>query len=551
MQLGPPPDLPDLGYVATMPNQLRWAAERFGERPFVVLDGRMVTYAEVERRSAMIARRLLALGLQKGGRVGIMLPNTPEWALLFFAITRAGGVAVLMSTLYKPREMREVAAQTDIDTLIIPDEYLGHDYVARAEEAFGLAGQTGDRPLFLPAAPHLRRLFVIGKSRPGWSTGGLAELETAPAAPDQAVLRRIEDAVSPADHFLVINTSGTTAAPKSVLHNHGAVVRLCYVLSQRRRYRLHDRMWNSSPFFWLGGLNVGLFSIMHTGMAYHVGTQKEAKEILDYVKDHEINFVQAWPWEAAAVRKHPEYPAYRERMPQLWRGFEPHLKEADGTQVPETRFPSGFGMTETFGPYLGETDGTPLPVDKAGSYGRAYEAVELKVVDPETGRELPRGEEGELLVRCFGAMVGYVKRERFEAFTPDGWFPTGDRCRVDAEGWMFTSGRLNDLLKIRGANVAPREVEMVLQARPEIQEAAVLAVPDGNGIDRLIAVILAVPGHEVSEAALHDYCRRELSSYKVPSRILVRAPAEIPRTVSNKVNKRLLRDDLLQRELKV
>lgn len=545
------PGVPDIGYLPTVPTLILRAANLFGESDFMVLDGNVLTFAEADRRSSAVARRLLALGLQKGGRVGLMLPNTLEWVVLFLGITRAGGVAVLMSTLYKGREICEVALQTDIDTLIMPDTYLGHDYVERAEQAFPLADLDGANPLYLQGAPHLRRIFVVGDRRPQWAAGCLEDLESAPPSPDEGLLKQIELSISPADSLLIINTSGSTAAPKSVVHSHGTVVRLSHAMVGMRGYKRTDRLWNSAPFFWLGGLNVGIFPVLDVGMSYHIGTQKEPKAILEYVANHGITFASTWPFEAVAIRKDPEYPAYRQRMPHLWRGFETALRGEDGKPVPDNRIPALFGMTETFGPYIGEFEGTPLPAAKAGSMGRPMEGIEIKIVDPESGQDLGVDEEGELWVRGYTLMTGYIKRERFGVFKPDGWFPTGDRCRIDADGWVYTSGRLNDLVKIRGANVAPREVEAILAQRPEVSEAVVLTVPDSDGVDALVAVIIPTQGQTISEPALRDYCRQQLSAYKVPARIIARRDDEIPRTVSSKVIKRLVREDLMKREFHV
>jgi len=542
------PSVPDIGYVPTVPTLINRAAELFGDSDFMVLNGKVLSFAEADRRSSVIARRLLALGLQKGGRVGLMVPNTLDWVVLFLGITRAGGVAVLMSTLYKGREISEVARQTDIDTLIVADSYLGHNFVERVEQAFPLADLDGSGPLFLSDAPHLRRIFVIGDRIPAWAAGSLAELERAPASPDDDHLKGVEQAISPGDILLIINTSGSTAAPKSVLHTHGTVIRLSHAMVGMRGYKRTDRLWNSAPFFWLGGLNVGIFPALDVGMAYHIGTQKEPKAILDYVAENGITFASTWPWEAAAVRKDPEYPAYRERMQHLWHGFESWLNGEDGNPVPDSRIPILFGMTETFGPYIGECELAPLPMSKCGSIGRPMEGIEIKIVDPETGQDLGVDAEGELWVRGYTLMAGYLKRERFDTFTDDGWFPTGDRCRIDADGWVYTSGRLNDLIKIRGANVAPREVETVLAQRPEVREAIVLTVPDSDGIEQLIAVVIPSPGQTISEPTLRDHCRQQLSAYKVPTRIITRADEDIPRTVSSKVIKRLVREDLMKRE---
>jgi acyl-CoA synthetase (AMP-forming)/AMP-acid ligase II len=173
--------------------------------------------------------------------------------------------------------------------------------------------------------------------------------------------------------------------------------------------------------------------------------------------------------------------------------------------------------------------------------------VERKIVDPETGADLPIGAWGELCLRNHDAMMlGFYRKERLEAFDRDGWYHTGDRCMLNDEGYLFFSGRLSDMIKVSGANVSPREVEEVLMAEPDIAEAAVLAITDDLG-DSLVAAVIPREGYSLEEEELKGRLKKQLSSYKVPRRFVILRPDEVPRTVSDKVRKPVLLPILKQR----
>jgi acyl-CoA synthetase (AMP-forming)/AMP-acid ligase II len=217
------------------------------------------------------------------------------------------------------------------------------------------------------------------------------------------------------------------------------------------------------------------------------------------------------------------------------------------------RSPNSLGMSETFGPHSMEffEDG-PLPEECSGSFGRAVGTVDRKIVDPETGRDVPIGEWGELCVRNHGAMMlGFHRKERHDCFDRDNYYHTGDKCMLNKDGYLFFAGRLTEMIKISGANISPREVELVMMAEPDVAEAAVLALPDEGG-EMLVAAVVPRRGRSIEEEELRSRLRKQLASYKVPKRFFVLQSQDIPRTVSSKVQKpelaKLLRERLASGE---
>jgi acyl-CoA synthetase (AMP-forming)/AMP-acid ligase II len=192
-------------------------------------------------------------------------------------------------------------------------------------------------------------------------------------------------------------------------------------------------------------------------------------------------------------------------------------------------------MTESFSAHSAWPLDRPLPADKAEAYGRAIGGYERRIVDPETGRELPCGEVGELQIRGPALMAGLYKAGREAVFTPDGFYPTQDLARLDAEGWLYPAGRLGDRIKTKGANVSRLEVEAALLALPEVAAAVVAGLPDAEAGEIVAAAIAPAPGGAPTEAALRAALKGTLSSFKIPRRIVFITPADIPRTATGKV----------------
>jgi acyl-coenzyme A synthetase/AMP-(fatty) acid ligase len=246
----------------------------------------------------------------------------------------------------------------------------------------------------------------------------------------------------------------------------------------------------------------------------------------------------------------PQLLALQERAAS--RGIDlPHMRsrlrqlDAAGELIPPELIPNPFGMTETFGPHGLEAEGTRLPAEKAGAYGRSLPGMERKVLDPATGEGCAPGKAGELYVRGFSLMRGFYKRLPEETFDRDGFYPTGDRCRLDAEGFMYFDGRFGEMIKTNGANVSPKEVEAALERPSEIREAVVFGVPDPVRGEVVVAVVVPTTGSRIDRDQLLTHLRHEVSSYKVPHFIFAMRHEDIPRTDSTKIKKHVLKELVL------
>jgi acyl-CoA synthetase (AMP-forming)/AMP-acid ligase II len=305
------------------------------------------------------------------------------------------------------------------------------------------------------------------------------------------------------------------------------------------RYTVHqpgDRLLTTQPLFWVGGMCTSTLAANLRGAAVVVPDTPSDADMLRSIQRDGVTAISLWPAQIAKLWEQPEFGEAQKQLKAMSAQQLGLYGHADAAHTPNC-----LGMTETFGPHSMEFTGDPLPDDRVWSFGRGVGTVERAIVDPATGRHLPPGEPGEICLRGWSMMLGYHRKARDEVFDADGWYHTGDLGSLSEDGHLFFTGRLGDMLKISGANVSPREVELVLIAEPEVAEAVVLGLPDPEQGDVLVAaVVLHVPG-SVDEATLIGRLKRQLSSYKVPRRIVLLKNDEMPRTPSEKVRKPELR----------
>ena len=522
----------------TLPALLRSAAAAHSDRPLLVSGGKTLTYVDAELRSRRLAQGLLARGVSKGDHVGILMPNTVDWAVAWFAVTRIGAVAVPINTFYKATELGWAISHADLACILTADRFLSNDYLDRLEDAVpGLAAAPSSGPLFLKRAPFLRMIAVWGDERRPWSVEGGDSLaaEGAAAAIDDEYLEAVEAQVTPGDPLVIIYTSGSTGDPKGPVHSHGAFVRHTFNLTHLYVTHHDDVLFTAMPFFWVGGLITGLHAVIHHGALLVTQPAFEPGEALELLEHHRATIAQGWPQQGKTLAEHPSFP--ERDLSSIRRTSMPAIVPP-GRRPPPVRSDS-LGMTELCGNHLGVDPYQSLAESYRGTFGPSIEGLEHRIVDPATGVEVPGRQEGEIWARGYSLMQGFYKREREEVFTPDGFYRTGDAGWMDEDGWVWFTGRLGDMIKTGGGtNVAPDEVEGALMALPGVLEAYVTGVPDDGGGQVVAAAVVARGGAELSGPELRTQLRQHLSAYKVPKHIWVAAKHELPFTDSGKIKKR-------------
>ena len=516
--------------AGTLPALLAGAAARFGAREALVAAGARRTYADLAALSAEVGRALIARGVGKGARVGVLLPNSPEWLAVAFGAWSCGAVVVPISTLYRPRELAHALTLADVTHLIAVRRFLKHDYVRLLDE---VAPGIGAPPIRHRAVPALREVVWLG---------GDGALDLAPLlAPGAGVGAEwpalLAATVSPTDPATITFTSGSTADPKGVVHTHAALTAAAEDVAATLGLDADDRTWGYLPFFFTGGLvAVGLATLTRGG-AVVLQETFDAGETLRLLDGERVTVFFAWPHQAEALIAHP---AFASTTLRLRKGVGANTRWAATLYPPDHHAVGTFGMTETAPLCTAWPWNAPLAL-RAGSHGPPTGAKELRIVDPETGAPLPPGSEGELCVRGPTLFSHYVRHARAECVDAEGFFHTGDLGRVDERGALHFVGRLKDVIKSGGANVAAAEVEAVLRDHPAVGAAHVVGVPDAARGESVAAFV--VLAHDVPVDELLAHCRARLASYKVPRRVWVRTDAELPLKGSGKVDKARLRDE--------
>lgn len=496
--------------ATTFPQLVRAAAAAYGDRVALRLTGETIpddsiSFAELDRRSAELARGLIAQGAGKGSRIGFIYGNSPSFALLLAAITRVGAIAVPISTLIKANELIRVLRQSDVGGLITQRILLGHDYVDRLCDALPGLREGGGPELRLAQAPYLRWIASSGEGLPA-SIRDLGDIIADAASVDDSLLRAVEAEVHPTDQMIEIYTSGSMALPKGVKHNHGPILFRTHYLREKMQIPSAAEIPATLPMFWVGGLMMFLMPAWEIGstVVCTEGTSTNSRAAMGSV-----------------------------------------LSDEDLKAMARGAVNWALGMTESIGPYsYGDefrAEGFPVcaPIDHVA------DGYEMRVVDEE-GRAVGDGEIGEIQLRGYPITPGLHKIEASYNFTDDGFYRTGDQGLIEGRRIHFV-GRSGDMIKTAGSNVSPAEVEMELQQLDGVHSAYVVGLPDAERGQLVAAAVVPRDGMELDFAALQAELRRRISSFKVPRAYVAITRPEVPMLPSNKVARRQIADLLVQR----
>jgi acyl-CoA synthetase (AMP-forming)/AMP-acid ligase II len=386
----------------------------------------------------------------------------------------------------------------------------------------------------------LRRVHLDG----GASSGAdavhrdhtLAALGDAGAAIDDDFLTSVERDVTPAERLVIVHTSGSTSAPKGVIHQHGPLVRHLENLNALRRLEAGVKLFSNSPMFWIGGIAYNLLGTLVAGATLLSPVSLETRESLDFLERERPELTNGYAQSIAALAADPSF-ASRDfssiRSGNLYGIMPDGVRPRD----PELRH-NMLGTTESGSVCLMDPDESDQPEHRRGSFGRPVPELEARIVDPETLADQPTGEPGELWLRGPLLMEGYYGRERWTTFTADQWYRTGDWFHRDADGLFYFLGRRDDMIKTGGANVSPREVEAVLRDVTGGLQPIVFGVPDAERGAIVAAIVVADDDVSLDTDKVHAALRERLSAYKVPRRIVRMTPTELPIMSSGKPDMR-------------
>lgn len=513
----------------TIPALLDHVKATHPEREVLVLDEQATTYGDLDAKSALFARQLLAAGLAKGDRVGVMLPNDETFLVTWLGIARMGAVAVTLPTLAKPAEIARIAGHAELPLLVAPRRYLHHDYATRLGEALARSDQPPDMWMWCRADDHC----------PRWAHR--IDLEHGEAA-SPATLTAAEAAIRPSDPAAIIYTSGSTAEPKGVIHSQGSFIRAGLKLAASFNYEPGERAFVSLPFFWVGGLTTTMMCLICAGGTM-LASGKSGADLLDFIEAQRTTAVVSWPHIIRNLADDPSFPG--RAFTHMRNGLFYDALPPDRRPAQSALMATPIGMTETNGPYT--VVDRHLGEEQRGSLGRMMPGLQARLIDPDSGAVLREwaederdidsaGQVGVLHVRSDTMMLGMVRREWAEVFTPEGWYATGDLAEF-RQGHFHYHGRADDLIKAHGANVSPREVEGVIAKMPGVAAVHAVGVPDRERGTVVGAVVVPQPGHTLDAGAIREAALQELASYKAPRVVLICPAADVPVLPASKIDR--------------
>ncbi|HEY8517208.1 MAG TPA: class I adenylate-forming enzyme family protein [Candidatus Binatia bacterium] len=522
----------DVPRARTLAAFLADRAARFGPREAVIGGETRWTYDELARRAVAAAEGLRALGVGPGTRLGVLLPNWPEFFATVFGASALGAVSVCLNTMATPNELAFYLRHAEVTHLVYTPRFLKHDYQATLDEL----ARDAERPLRLEARVAVAPDGVTPAGARDWR-------DVVRPAPGDAVARLRElDAASPDDVAVLFFTSGSTAQPKAVLHAHRALTHQAWVASAAFGLEESDRAWGALPMFFAGGFVIIALVSFARGGALVLQDHFEAGRALDLMERERITFYAGWQLAPALV----EHESFPRRKLALRKGIYTSSPAAEKLLAPDHVTVGAYGLSETATVVCLARTTDPPELRRRG-FGRPLPGVEMRVVDPETRAPRAPGEVGELLVRGPSLMLGYLGVPREEAFDAEGFFRTGDYGRFDESGTLRFDGRLKEVIKTAGVNVAAAEVEACLARAPGVAAAYVVPVPHPVRGENPAAFVVPKAGVVLDAAELLAHCKREMASYKVPRHLFLLPADEVPRTGTQKVDKPRLRREAAAR----
>jgi fatty-acyl-CoA synthase len=521
----------------TLPGYLREVTARFADREALVLHhpGGTVerwTYAGLWDQAVSVARALIAMGVAKDSRVGVMMTNRPEWIAAVFGVGLAGGVATPLSTFSTPAELEVLLKSSGVGVLLFESEVLKKDFAATLHELEPKIADSRPGELASTKFPFLRSLAVVGPGA-GGAVESWADFIARGRGVSNALVQARADSVAPADPGLLLFSSGSTGKPKGVLSAHRAVTLQCWRWAKILRLGDDVRFWGPNGFFWSGNFAGVLGACLSAGGSLVLQPTFDPAEAVRLLEAERVTRAFAWPHQYEQLAMAPNWSTadfsslrYVDHRNLLGR----HPTVSTTWEEPM----SCYGNTETFTLSSFFPSNTPREVT-GDSHGLPQPGNTFKIVDPLTGVTVPRGERGEIAVKGPVLMMGYIGVPLDDSLDEEGFFPTGDGGYIDAQGRLFWEGRLNDIIKTGGANVSPLEVDEAIAGYPGVKVARTVGVPHDSLGEMVVMCVVPHEGASLDEAQIRDFLKARLASYKTPRRVVFVRDDELSLTSSAKV----------------
>ncbi len=498
-------------------------AARSPDALYAIFANRTLTYGQIHEDASRLAKALIAFGIKPGDHVATLMPNVPEWVIAYFGCLYAGAHCVALNARYKTHELEFTIPHSDARLLLTTDAIADHvNFADILREALpSLAGQPDPRALKLDEAPQLRAIALWGDTRLPEFLAIDDLLSIGADVADTAV----EDAracARPDDTCAIIYTSGTTSRPKGCELTHRGIQSSWFTFSTVVDLKAEDRIWMPMPFYHTGGIGP-MTAVLKHGAAFMTQPHYQPEEVIGLIEQYRINHLYpGFPQLSLNVVDDPRFTPERFHYVRslLNVGPEAMQQHIQSRLPPDAVLLNLFGMTEGSGIVTFTPFDAPFAV-RAVSSGIAPELREVRIADPETGAILPTGETGEIQFRGPNAFKSYYNDPAATRATilEGGWVRTGDRGRLDADGYLTFAGRLKDMMKVGGENVAAAEVEAFIQKMPGVKLVQVIGVPDARLGEVPYAFVERTTdddGAALDEDAVIAFCQGALAKWKVP-----------------------------------
>jgi len=520
--------------AATIPHALRRAASLWPGQEALVIEGERMTYAELLARTERVAANLYRLGLRPGDHFAICAGNRADWVVAAYAAVWIGAVVVPVNTRFKAPELLYCLRQSDARMLLVEDRFLSIDFIAMLRSI----APAVDTRLPDPELPALQTVLVLGNDVPAGAVSA-AELERTPIEPAPA-----SAAPRPRDAALMQYTSGTTSYPKGAMLCHESMVFDAWYAGRRLGLRAGDRYFSGRPLFHVSGTTLSMLASLMAGACYLTTASFDVARVLRIMESERCTMTSANDTMFQMLMNHPDFRPERLSLRGGLAACSPEIFR----QVVETLgmrdLCAGYGLSEAspnvaLSPYDDDME------KRVAGYAFPLPGLEVKIFDPESDAPMPPGIPGEIRVRGWALMLGYYNMPEATAKTIDqeGWLHTGDLGVADEAGRICFVDRIKDMFRVGGENVAPADVENVLNGHPAVRHSQVVGVPDKRLGEVAAAYVIRREGATVDEAALIAWCKERCAGFKVPRYVrFVDSFDAIGMTGSAKIQRNKLRE---------